>query len=243
MDDRTIKLWHSDCAATEAEYPQYWRILDPIEQQQAFAIKNELRRRRYVGVHARLRMLLGNVVNTAPEHLSLGTAEHGKPYLVDYPELSFNLSHSADKMAVAIAYNCDLGIDIEQYKIRQNLAGLVDKCFAEEEKRYWQRLPEAEQMQAFYRFWTRKEAFVKATGKGIALGLQHCVINPQEQSELLRIPVGYGQVDEWLIQEIDLGEPMYGALAVRSKLSVTREGWHLTRHSLVSAKENGANPS
>ncbi|NOU21557.1 MAG: 4'-phosphopantetheinyl transferase superfamily protein [Methyloglobulus sp.] len=227
MDSLEVKLWQGDCVAEETDYQRYWRILDPTEQQHASTIKNEQLHRRYVETHARLRILLGDAVNTAPEQLRIHKAEHGKPYLADYPELAFNLSHTVNKMVVAFAYNCELGVDIEICKPRTNLAALVDKCFAEEEKSYWQQLPESQQIQAFYRFWTRKEAFVKATGRGIALGLKQCVINPQNPSELIRIPDDYGHASEWSIQDIDLDKAICGALAVRKT-----DNYHRTRINL-----------
>jgi 4'-phosphopantetheinyl transferase len=217
MDSSTIKIWKGNIAATEIDYPYFWSILDPTKQQHASAFKNESLRRRYVEIHARLRILLGDAVNAAPERLRIHKAEYGKPFLADYPELAFNLSHTANKMVVAIAYNCDLGVDIEQCKPRKNLAALVDKCFSEEEKAYWQQLPEAQQTLAFYQFWVRKEAFVKAIGRGIALGLKQCVVNPENQNELLRIPKNYGQARDWLIRDIEIGESICGALVVKNK--------------------------
>jgi 4'-phosphopantetheinyl transferase len=215
VDSPEIKLWQGDCAAEETNYPKYWRILDATEQHYADAFKNEQLRRRYIEIHARLRIVLGDALNTAPGQLRIHKAEHGKPYLADYPELAFNLSHTGNQMVVAIAINCDLGVDIEQCKPRTNLAALVDKCFAEEEKSYWQQLPEAQKTQAFYQFWTRKEAFVKATGRGIALGLKQCVINPKNLNEFLAIPKEYGKANEWFVQPIDFGETICGALASR----------------------------
>ncbi len=219
VDNPEINLWQGDIAATEADYPYYWRILDQSEQQHASAFKkNDAMHKRYVEIHARLRIFLSNATNAAPEQLRIHKAEYGKPYLADYPDLAFNLSHTANKMVVAIAYHCELGVDIEQCKPRKNLAALVDKCFAEEEKNYWQQLPEAQQTLAFYHFWTRKEAFIKATGRGIALGLKQCVINPENPNELLRIPDGYGEAtSEWLIQDIDFGESICGAVVSKTK--------------------------
>ena len=217
MESATINLWQGDITATEAEYPQYWSILDATEQHHANGFKNGKLRGRYVEIHARLRIVLGNTINAAPEQLRIHKAEFGKPYLIDYPDLAFNLSHTANKMVIATASNCDLGVDIEQCKPRLNLAALVDKCFAEEEKAYWEQLAESEQTLAFYQFWTRKEAFVKATGRGIALGLKECAINPENQSELLRIPSAYGQAGAWLIQEIDMGELICGAVVTKTK--------------------------
>lgn len=217
VDQPEIKLWHGDIAATEVNYRRYWRLLDPAEQQHAIAIKNEQLHKRYVEIHAQLRIVLGDVTNSAPEQLRIHKTEYGKPYLPDYSELAFNLSHTGNKVVVAIAHNCELGVDIEQCKPRKNLAALVDKCLSEEEKSYWRQLPEAQQTSAFYCFWTRKEGFVKATGRGIALGLKQCVINPENPNELLRIPDGYGEASEWLIQDIDLGQSICGAMVAKSK--------------------------
>lgn len=217
MVTHTIKLWQAEIAAKETEYSHYWSMLDQTEQQYASAFKNDQLHKRYVEIRARLRVLLGAAVNFPPEKLRIDIAEYGKPYLLDYPDLAFNISHTENKMIVAIAYNCLLGVDIESCKDRANLSALVEKCFAEEEKNYWQQLPKAQQTRAFYQFWTRKEAFVKATGRGLALGLRQCVINPEDPIKFLRIPLAYGQASEWFIRDIDLGESICGALAVKNK--------------------------
>lgn len=218
MDNSEINLWQGNIAAIEEDYQHYWRILDPSEQQHASTIKNEQFHKRYVEIHARLRIVLGDVINVAPRQIRIHKADYGKPYLVDYPDLAFNLSHTANKMVVAIADNCNLGVDIEQCKPRANLSALVDKCFAEVEKSYWQKLSRSQQIQAFYRFWTRKEAFVKATGRGIALGLKQCVINPESQNQFLTIPEVYGQTCEWMIKEIDMEDVFCGALVAKSNV-------------------------
>ena len=165
-----VHLWQCDIIGNETDFSTFWDILDHAEQQHADSISQTKRKLSYVETHARLRLLLAQVVSAKPGQLCILKAEHGKPYLPDYPELAFNLSHTANKLAVAYGYHHDIGVDIETCKPRKNLAGLVEKCFAEEEQHYWRQLPEPEQLQTFYRFWTRKEAFVKAVGRGIALG-------------------------------------------------------------------------
>ncbi|MBK8816964.1 MAG: 4'-phosphopantetheinyl transferase superfamily protein [Methylococcaceae bacterium] len=117
--------------------------------------------------------------------------------------MEFNLSHTGNKIAIAVGYRCQLGIDIELCKTRSSLSALVEKCFDKVEKNYWQQLPETLKAQEFYRFWTRKEAFVKATGRGIALGLKICVINPNQPNTFLRIPAKFGLPSEWRIHDIN----------------------------------------
>ena len=217
-----VEIWHGKVTAEDAHYQAYWHVLDEAEQAQARKFKNALLTKRYVEVHGRLRNTLAQMLNQPPEKINIKKAGHGKPYLADNPELAFNLSHSADRLMIAVGWNSQLGVDIEVCKQRINLPGLVDKCFAEEEASYWNKLPETQKNQAFYRFWTRKEALVKATGHGIALGLNHCVINPENPTEFLRVPDLCGQASAWHVQNIDLGEGIYGALVADKKFTAIR---------------------
>ena len=217
MDSRVLKLWYAQINAEETDYQHNWEIIDQSERQHASDLKNKQLHYRYVEIHARLRILLAEILNVNPAQLRIHKTEHGKPYLFDYPDLKFNLSHTSDKMLVAIGWNRDLGVDIEVHKPRANLAALVEKCFADEEKHYWQNLPESEKTPAFYRLWTHKEAFVKATGRGIALGLNRCVINPKNPTKLLRIPFEYGSPSDWFLHELALGTDMSASLAIKGK--------------------------
>jgi 4'-phosphopantetheinyl transferase len=217
-----VEIWHGKVTAEDTYYQVYWRILDEAEQTHAGKIKNAQLHKRYVEVHGRLRILLAQTLNQPPEKIRIKKAEHGKPYLADYPELAFNLSHTADRLMIAVGLDCQLGVDIEICKPRVNLSGLVNKCFAEEEAAYWNNLPEGQKKTEFYRFWTRKEAFVKATGRGIALGLNHCVINPENPTEFLRVPDDCGKASAWHVLDIDLGEGICGALAADKKFSKVR---------------------
>jgi 4'-phosphopantetheinyl transferase len=204
LEKNEIKIWYGQVKGEDSFYQSYWHVLDDAEKNQANKMHSPLLHKRYVEIHGRTRQLLSKTLNLAPEKITIKKAEHGKPYLVDYPELAFNLSHSAEKMIMAFAWNCRIGVDIEIIKQRVNVIGLVNKCFGVEEITYWNQLPDTEKNQVFYRFWTRKEAFVKATGEGILLGLNHCVINPENPKEFLRIPNQCGKPSEWHLQDIDL---------------------------------------
>jgi len=212
MNTETIQVWHGNIAADDVHYQDYWQVLDAGEQAHAERLKNDLLHKRFVESHGRLRNILAQTLNEPPERLNIKKTDHGKPYLADTPELVFNLSHSESVMVIAVAWNCQLGVDIECCKSRTSLAGLVDKCFAEEEIAYWNKLPEDRKVTEFYRFWTRKEAFVKATGRGIGLGLNRCVINPENQAEFLRVPAEYGQASTWHALDINLGQGFCSSL-------------------------------
>ena len=217
-----VDIWHGKVIDEDADYQAYWRVLDEAEQTQAQKFKNELLHKRYVEIHGRLRNCLAHLLNQSPEKISIKKAAQGKPYLADYPELAFNLSHSADRVLIAMSWSCQLGVDIELCKPRINVSGLVNKCFSEEEIAHWNQLPETQKNQEFYRYWTRKEAFVKATGHGITLGLNQCVVKPENPSEFLRVPDLYGDASAWHVFDIELGEGVCGAVVTDKKLSVIR---------------------
>ncbi len=212
----TIGLWRFDLTDNDQTQAYYWTLLDAVEQARAANMSDTLRYY-YVMAHGQLRRLLASIVDEVPEKIRIKTTEYGKPYLVDYPNWAFNISHSANILLIAIGQNCQLGVDIERCKPRINLSALAHKCFAPEELRYWLQLPEAEKTLAFYRFWTRKEAFVKATGRGIALGLDKCVINPENQCEFLTIPVDYGHISTWKIEVIEVELNWCAALVTDKK--------------------------
>jgi 4'-phosphopantetheinyl transferase len=222
MNAEIIQIWHGNIAADDDHYRSYWPVLDADEQAHAERMKNDLLHKRYVEVHGRLRNVLAQMLNEPPELINIKKFDHGKPYLADRPELVFNLSHSENIMVIAVAWGCQLGVDIECCKSRGSLAGLVDKCFAEEEIAYWNKLPEDQKVMEFYRFWTRKEAFVKATGRGIGLGLHRCVVNPENQAEFLRVPADYGQASSWHALDIDLGPGVCSALVTDKKIAGVR---------------------
>ncbi|MFU8788483.1 MAG: 4'-phosphopantetheinyl transferase family protein [Methylobacter sp.] len=226
MNADTIELWHHTIAIDDADYPRYWHSLDAVEQGHAAKMGTDALRKRYVIVHGRLRRVLADILNEPPEKIRLAKAEHGKPYVADTPELAFNLSHSADVMIIAVGKNCHLGVDIEQCKSRISLDGLVGRCFGEAEIAYWQQLPDAEKTRQFYRFWTRKEAFVKATGRGIALGLERCVVNPRNPAEFLSVPDEYAPAAQWHTVDISPDQNLCAALVVDKNITapVIRQG-------------------
>ena len=86
-----------------------------------------------------------------------------------------------------------------------NLDGIAERCFSASELAYWWALPPERQHQAFFALWNFKEAFVKATGEGITLGLHSCVVDLSGQPRLVSIPNGFGTPEEWRLVGIDAG--------------------------------------
>jgi len=216
----TVQLWSGELSSDSADIQRYWSSLAADEQHHVQQLKSPALQSRYSQSHGLLRMQLAEQLNETAAAIRIAKGDHGKPYLVDYPMLSFNVSHSANQLVMAFAENCQLGVDLECYRSRSNFTGLVGKCFAAEEAAYWHCLPESEQQRAFYQFWTAKEALVKATGRGIALGLQHCVLSTDEPRHFLSVPAECGAASAWRLHALDLN-PMVCATLVIDQEKIT----------------------
>ena len=91
--------------------------------------------------------------------------EQGKPYLADYPDVHFNLSHS-DGITACIVENQECGIDCE--KVREYRPNVIKRAFSEKEQALIESAPENERDMLFFTLWTLKEAYIKAIGKGLS---------------------------------------------------------------------------
>ena len=222
LDSIDVTVWQAKVGAEAHNDQRYLNVLDKLEYVQALRIKQPLLQHRYIEIHGRLRILLGQWLNESPDQLQISRTEYGKPYIKHYPELSFNLSHTGEHVLFALASKVQLGVDIEECKRRANFVGLVDKCFAIEERAYWNQLPKSDQSSAFYRFWTQKEAFVKATGRGISLGLKSCVINPMHPSTFLSIPEGCGRVSDWHSLSLECGVDLSAAIVADRPFTIIK---------------------
>ena len=113
-----------------------------------------------------------------PLDLELYYSEKGKPYLKDYP-FYFNLSHSGSYVVCAFSGQ-EVGVDIQQYK-RTNIVRLAERFFSAEEKKALKACHDQKELeQLFYQLWTRKEAYGKLTGEGIAAALDRNVLPVME---------------------------------------------------------------
>lgn len=210
-----LKLYEVDLQ-TEIT-PDLSRILSAEEWSLAEKIRNEGLKKRHIAVRIAVRQILAAYLNQASEKINIAKTVYGKPYLVDFPEIEFNISHSADTLLIAISQIGAVGVDIEQVKPQQrDFSALVAKCFAEPEIAYWNALADSRKVFEFYRFWTRKEAFAKAVGRGLAMGLQECVIAPETPAYFLSIPEAYGQPSDWRLFDLPLKMGLYGAVVLRS---------------------------
>jgi len=83
----------------------------------------------------------------------------------------FNLSHSDGMGLVGWTWNRDIGVDVEVWRAMRDEAALVRRFFSSSEIAAWEALPAEQRQAAFFNLWTRKEAYIKALGRGLSLPL------------------------------------------------------------------------
>ena len=146
-----------------------------------------------------LRIAAGKKIGVAPEKIKIARPEGKKPFLPDYPEVHFNISHSGVWAVCAIG-DVELGIDIEEIKDKELKPPLIKRVLTENEQRYLEMLPDTQRAAAFYRFWTMKEAYSKCIGRG--LGIDPNKVDIEMDRKTVYLP-DENRVWNGMIQSID----------------------------------------
>jgi 4'-phosphopantetheinyl transferase len=164
--------------ATDASNPADWRrwlgILNDDERERAARFHFEVDRREFIAAHALLRTMLTFYLDRPAPAWRFSADADGKPALareVALPEYQFNISHTRGLVAAAVAADGRLGIDVEKIDPAKADFSVAKAYFAPSEVAILQRKPEAEQPIWFFRFWTLKEAYIKAIGTGLGTAL------------------------------------------------------------------------
>lgn len=155
--------------------------LDSGERVRATKFHFERDRQRFIAVRGILRLLLGSALDIPASKLVFEYGRHGKPAISitngDEQTLRFNISHATGSAMFALAWDREVGIDLEatEHVTRdgEKLSDLAMRVLSPREITIWRALPDdAIRATAFLRAWTRKEAYVKAIAEGLHCGLQ-----------------------------------------------------------------------
>ncbi|WP_321814275.1 MULTISPECIES: 4'-phosphopantetheinyl transferase family protein [unclassified Paraburkholderia] len=169
-----VHVWQWNLDVDDAKRDLYWETLSREEQERAGHFCFERHRRRFIAGRGQLRRLLGDYLDLAPQALTLAYGPEGKPFCASQPDnwtLHFNLSHSENTAALAIANGLEIGIDIEC--IRPFDESMPVEVFAKRERAHFDALFDPQRQAIFFETWARKEACLKALGTGFVLPPDH----------------------------------------------------------------------
>lgn len=161
---REVAVCRLPVAENQHHSPHLFGLLTVAEQQRAQRYHAEADYHRFVVGRATLRLLLGAGLGLPPAALHFAKGENHKPVLATAPELHYNVSHSGNWVLIAIG-PVAVGVDVEKINLAFPFEEVLNYSFSASERAFVEQHPVP--AAAFYRLWTRKEAFVKGTAQGI----------------------------------------------------------------------------
>lgn len=218
LERREIHVWRASLDVGEERLNALVEILSDEEQQRAQRFHFPKDRNHFVVSHGILRTLLALYQGWPPESFEFLYGPQGKPFLAGPTvDLQFNMAHSRDLALYAFARDREVGVDVEYLKPGVANDEVPERFFSTQEVAKLRALSPSKQQEAFFRCWTRKEAYLKANGEGIAFGLNQFTVSlaPDEPATLLATPLDPSEAGRWSIRHLDPGPGYAGALAVR----------------------------
>lgn len=221
-----VHVWRVSLDGLVPRVPRLYALLSADERARARRFVFDEYRHRYIAGRGVLRLLLGGYLARPPEQLVFDYGAQGKPSLLNASgalPLRFNVSHSHAMALLAFSRGRTVGVDIEQVDAGRATVDIAQRFFAPEEVAVFEALPEDQWAEAFFNAWTRKEAYMKADGRGLTLGLDNfCVtLAPGEPAALLSTRWDPADAGRWSLQALQPAHDYTGALVVEG------EGWRL----------------
>ncbi len=219
-----VHLWQRPLHAPSAEVSACYELLSIEEQERARRFRVERPRNEFVLTRGTLRSLLAQYLGGAPQEVRFRYACQGKPALEGESGLSFNVSHTNGLALMAFVKQRAIGVDVENVGREVEAERLAERFFSEHEHQALRRLAGDELQAAFFRCWTRKEAYIKAKGNGLSLPLHQFDVSIVEgdRDALLATRPDPSQAERWTIRDIPMGTGYVAALAVAEGLATER---------------------
>ncbi|MBU5614008.1 4'-phosphopantetheinyl transferase family protein [Geomonas azotofigens] len=194
--------------------------LNDAELRRGARLLDSRKREEFLVGRGLVREILGGLTGEEPGRLQVVEGEFGKPYL-PAPQredgLRFNVSHAGGFLLIAVCYGAEIGVDLEE--VRQDLAfrPMAERYFSVRERKELFGLESGQQLEAFYRCWTRKEAYMKGTGSGFSqpsTGFD-VSLRPGEPAALLWHQSDPAEIERWRIMDLAVPAGYCGALAMQ----------------------------
>jgi 4'-phosphopantetheinyl transferase len=211
-----VNVWVWDMDISQHRADQLAECLSEEEVQRADKFATAELRRRWIAGRAGMRHILASALGVSASRLIFAAGPHGRPYLSGPDCLfSFNLSHSANLAAFAI---CDglVGVDVEEIKGLPE--GVARMMFSAAEVAFLEAEPDHKQADAFFRYWTAKEAVLKARGTGLSVSGKSFTVNIAARDAPRLVTTEWEAEDSspWQLLAFDPRPGFAGAVAVKT---------------------------
>jgi 4'-phosphopantetheinyl transferase len=216
LSEGEVHVWSANL---DRPTPRFYRWLSSSEAQKAERLYFERDRNRYIVCHGLLREILGDYLGIEPGSIEFYYSKNNKPALggkSDKKKLHFSLSHSEGMALYALTVGREIGVDIEYVRDIPEMEKLAERFFAPRESEVLKILSDGRKKEAFFNCWTRKEAFIKATGDGLSYPLDKFEVSlvPDEPARLISIEGDAGEAARWSIKDLKPASGYAAAFAV-----------------------------
>ena len=220
-----IHLWWIDERYTHGQSQQrLLQFLSNDEIKRANRYMNQEIRNRFIFFRGTLRIILSKYINSTADKIKFRYLRFGKPELDNQHPLfqqnglQFNMSHSGHKAVVGINPGRKIGVDLEQEKPMQHMDVIARNYFSALEYKNYDELEGNKRQQAFYTCWTRKEAYLKATGRGFDIPMNKFSVSPlpDESRLLIENEVYPKDINRWELIQISPEPDMTTAIVFQA---------------------------
>jgi 4'-phosphopantetheinyl transferase len=216
-----VHVWRLALDQPDAVLAHFRDHLEAPELERAGRFHFEIHRNQFIVGRGGLRRVLARYLDVKPAEIRFVYGTHGKPELAE-ERLRFNVSHSHGVALFAVAADREVGVDVEHIRADFATEDIAQRFFSRGEVATFNALPKTEQVAAFFRCWTRKEAYIKAIGRGLSEPLDAFDVT-LAQGEAAALLHAQGQdVSRWSMFDIDAGPEYSGALLVEAPVSQIR---------------------
>ena len=218
VDGSSVDVWLVDLS-DETIVNQSFKLLSEDERERAAKFRFEKDRQHFIIARGVLRQVLALYLPEKPETLQFEYGRNGKPFLPKNP-IQFNLSHAGKVALIALTKKNIIGIDVEVINPKMEVERVAQHFFAKGEIECLMSLPKSQRHEAFFNCWTRKEAFIKATGDGLSFPLDQfeVTLKPDEKAELLITHFDKKERQKWSLFDVKIQEGYKAALAMKGKI-------------------------
>jgi 4'-phosphopantetheinyl transferase len=212
LTGRAVHIWPVSIEGPVAVVDQFRSLLSADETARAARFRFEHLQHSFILARGALRILLGRYLNTSPRDLGFRYGAKGKPALTAPASLQFNASHSCDLALFAFTMDCELGVDIEAVRFMADMEDVARRFFCAEETAELMALSPGQRDQAFFLCWTRKEAYIKATGEGLSAPLDafRVTLRPGESARMIHLGRDAIAAQAWTLHDLT-PDPRYAA--------------------------------
>jgi 4'-phosphopantetheinyl transferase len=227
LRDNQVHIWRANLGLSTPEIEQLTTLLSTDEIARANKFRFVQHRSKFIAARGILRQLLGNYLKASPRSLTFAYSDRGKPQLATDISLQFNLSHSQEYALFGFTLNHLIGVDIEYQRAMPDALKIAQRFFSAREYRMLEAVTIEQQSKLFFQLWTAKEAYLKATGTGLAASLTSVEIALDRSESLYLSTLKKDKIINWSLYSCTPATNYIAAIAINARVAAQNvDYWH-----------------